>query len=235
MQNKILIFSATYNEAENIQDFLKCIDELDLEADVLIIDDNSPDKTWRIIQEYKKDKKNIHLIIRDKKEGLDTAHKIAYEYSIKNNYDFLITLDADMSHDPKIIPKFIDELKTNAFVLGSRYIEGGKNNMKKTRFLLSYFGNKFIKFIFKIDCNEFTTSYRGFNLKKLDNFSLKNISSQGYSFFMETIYQIHNRRFVIKQIPIHFTDRMSGKSKTPRIELMRTLINVFKLKFKNKF
>ncbi len=235
MKNKILIFTATYNEAENIENFLNLIEELNLALDILLIDDNSPDNTWRKIQEYSKNKENIHLIIRNKKEGLDTAHKIAYEYSIKNNYDFLITLDADMSHNPKMIPEFIEELKTNAFVLGSRYIKGGKNSMKKTRLLLSYLGNKFIKFIFKIDCNEFTTSYRGFNLKKLDNFSLKNVVSQGYSFFMETVYQIHSRGFVIKQIPIHFADRKVGKSKIPKIELFRTLFNVLKLKFKGKF
>ena len=235
MKNKILIFTATYNEAENIENFLNLIEELNLALDILLIDDNSPDNTWRKIQEYSKNKENIHLIIRNKKEGLDTAHKIAYEYSIKNNYDFLITLDADMSHNPKMIPEFIEELKTNAFVLGSRYIKGGKNSMKKTRLLLSYLGNKFIKFIFKIDCNEFTTSYRGFNLKKLDNFSLKNVVSQGYSFFMETVYQIHSRGFVIKQIPIHFADRKVGKSKISKIELFRTLFNVLKLKFKGKF
>ena len=235
MENKILIFSATYNEAENIENFLNSINELNLELDVLLIDDNSPDNTKKIISNYIKNKKNIHLIVREKKDGLDTAHKIAYEYSIKNNYDFLITLDADLSHDPKIIPEFINELKTNVFVLGSRYIKGGKNSMKKTRLWLSYFGNKFIKFIFKIDCNEFTTSYRGFNLKKLDNFSLKNVSSRGYSFFMETIYQIHIRGFVIKQIPIHFKDRKAGKSKIPKIELFRTLFNVLKLKLKSRF
>ena len=234
-KNKILIFSATYNEVENIDDFLDKIKELDLALDVLLIDDSSPDNTWKKIQEYSKNKKNISLIIRNKKEGLDTAHKIAYEYSIKNNYDFLITLDADLSHDPKIIPKFIDELKTNTFVLGSRYIKGGKNSMKKSRFFLSYFGNKFIKFVFNADCNEFTTSYRGFNLKKLVNFSLKDINSRGYSFFMETVYQIHNRGFSIKQIPIHFADRKKGESKIPKIEIIRTLFNVLKLKFKNRF
>ena len=235
MENKILIFSATYNEAENIENFLNSINELNLELDVLLIDDNSPDNTKKIISNYIKNKKNIHLIVREKKDGLDTAHKIAYEYSITNNYDFLITLDADLSHDPKIIPEFINELKTNTFILGSRYMKGGKNSMKKTRLWLSYFGNKFIKFIFKINCDEFTSSYRGFNLKKLDNFSLKNVSSRGYSFFMETVYQIHSRGFVIKQIPIHFTDRKAGKSKIPKIELFRTLFNVLKLKFKSKF
>ena len=232
MRNEILVFSATYNESGNIKNFLNSIETLNLELDLLLIDDNSPDKTWEIIQEYSKNKQNIHLIIRDKKEGLDTAHKTAYEYSIKNNYDFLITLDSDMSHDPKMIPKFIDELKTNAFVLGSRYIKGGKCGMKGYRLFLSYFGNKFIKFMFRIDCNEFTSSYRGFNLKKLENFNLKNVSAKGYSFFMETIYQIHNKGIVIKQIPIYFADRKEGKSKIPKIELVRTLLNVLKLKLK---
>ena len=199
MKDKILIFSATYNEAENVQNFLKYIEDLNLELDVLLIDDNSPDKTWEIVQEYSKVKKNINLIIRNDKEGLDTAHKIAYKYSIANNYQFLITMDADLSHDPKKIPEFINELKTNAFVIGARYMKGGKCDMKGLRLLLSYFGNKFIKFIFKINCNEFTTSYRGFNLKKLENLSLNNVNSKGYSFFMETVYQIHNKGYYIIQ------------------------------------
>ncbi len=233
-KNKILIFSATYNEAENIENFLNLIDELNLALDILLIDDNSPDNTWKKIQEYSKNKENIRLIIRNKKEGLDTAHKIAYEYSIKNNYDFLITLDADMSHDPKVIPKFIDKLKTCAFVLGSRYIKGGKCDMRRSRLFLSYFGNKFIKFVLSIDCNEFTSSYRGFNLKKLKDFNFKNISAKGYSFFMEAIFQIHNKGIGINQIPIYFADRKQGKSKIPKIELFRTLFNVVKLKLKSK-
>ena len=100
MQNKILIFTATYNEAENIADFLHCVEELNINLDILIVDDNSPDKTWKIVQDYSNTKENVKLIIREKKEGLDTAHKVAYEYASKNNYQYLITLDADLSHDP---------------------------------------------------------------------------------------------------------------------------------------
>ena len=231
-KNKILIFSATYNETNNIDNFLRSIEELNLSLDILIIDDNSPDDTWKQIQKYSKNKENISLIIRNKKEGLDSAHKMAYEYSLKNNYDFLITLDADMSHNPKIIPKFIEELKAYPFVLGSRYIDGGKCDMRGFRFLLSFFGNKFIKFVLNIDCNEFTSAFRGFDLKKLENFHFKNISAKGYSFFMETVYQIHNKGIVIKQIPIYFADRKEGESKIPKIELFRTLLNVLKLKLK---
>ena len=232
MGHKVLIFTATYNEADNIETFLQGIDKLNFEVDVLIIDDNSPDQTWKIVKDYSTNKKNIHLIIRNKKEGLDTAHKTAYNYSIRNNYDFLITMDADLSHEPAAIPLFINELEKNIFVLGSRYVKGGKCNLKGLRLFLSYFGNRFIKFIFNIDCNEFTTSYRGFNLRKLGNFTLNDVSSKGYSFFMETIYQIHKRGILIKQIPINFNKRIRGKSKIPRIEIFRTLLNIFKLRIK---
>lgn len=234
MRNKILIFTATYNEAENIIDFMDAVNELNLKNDILIVDDNSPDKTWEKIQTYSKNKQNIYLIIREKKEGLDTAHKAAYEYALKNNYEYLITLDADLSHDPKVIPKFIDELEKNTFVIGSRYMKGGECGMTGWRLFLSYFGNKFIKLVFRIDCDEFTTFYRGFNLNKLKNFHLNNISSKGYSFAMETIYQLNKKGIFIKQIPISFKGRLKGYSKIPKIELFRTLINIFRLKFLNK-
>ena len=234
MKNKILVFTATYNEAENIIDFMDAVNELNLKNDILIVDDNSPDKTWEKVQTYSKNKQNIYLIIREKKEGLDTAHKAAYEYALKNNYEYLITLDADLSHDPKVIPKFIDELEKNTFVIGSRYMKGGECGMTGWRLFLSYFGNKFIKLVFRIDCDEFTTFYRGFNLNKLKNFHLNNISSKGYSFAMETIYQLNKKGIFIKQIPISFKGRLKGYSKIPKIELFRTLINIFRLKFLNK-
>ena len=234
MKNKILIFTATFNESENIKNLLVSINKLDLELDILIIDDNSPDKTFEVIKQHALEKNNIKLIVRNKKEGLDTAHKFAFKYSIENNYEYLITLDADLSHDPNEIPIFIKELNNNDFVIGSRYVKGGGSNMKGIRLFLSYFGNKFIQFIFNINCNEFTASYRGFNLRRFKKFNLDNVSSKGYSFFMETIYLIHKEGILIKEIPIFFKDRRKGKSKIPKIELFRTLINLFKLKFFKK-
>ena len=231
MKNNILIFSATYNECENIRDLLNSIDKLKLELDILIIDDNSPDQTSEIIKQYNLEKNNIKLIVRNKKEGLDTAHKLAFKYSIENNYEHLITLDADLSHDPKEIPTFIKELNDNDFVIGSRYMKGGGADMKGIRLFLSYFGNKFIKFIFNINCNEFTTSYRGFNLKRFKNFDFQNISSKGFSFFMEMVYLIHKEGLSIKEIPIYFKNRIKGQSKLPIIEIFRTFVNLFKLKF----
>ena len=104
---KTLVFTATYNEAENILVFIRKVEKLNLNLDLLIIDDNSPDLTPKIVRKlFKEHKKNINLIIRNNKQGLDTAHKLAYNFAIKNNYHNLITMDADLSHDPEEIPEF---------------------------------------------------------------------------------------------------------------------------------
>ena len=233
MEKKTLIFAATYNEAENINLFLENILKLNINLDLLIVDDNSPDKTWKIVDEYKKKNENIILIKREYKKGLDTAHKLAFSYAKENKYDYLITLDADFSHDPSKIPNFLEELKNNPFVIGSRYIKDGKNEMKLRRYLLSFFGNKIIKFVLGVNCDEFTSAYRGFNLNMLKNFDINKVSSKGYSFFMETVYLLHLTGNDIKQIPIRFKDREKGDSKIPKIELFRTLKNLFLLKIKS--
>ena len=232
MEKKILIFAATYNEAGNIKNFIEKILELNINLDLLIIDDNSPDKTWEIVNNYKKNNKNIVLIKRKGKEGLDTAHKLAFNYAKEHNYNYLVTIDADLSHDPTKIPDFLNELKDQPFVIGSRYIKDGKNEMKLKRYILSVGGNKIIKFVLGINCDEFTCAYRGFNLNMLKNFDIDGVSSRGYSFFMETIYLLDSAGYNIKQIPIKFYDRLKGVSKIPKVEIFRTLKNLFLLKFK---
>ena len=141
-------------------------------------------------------------------------------------------MDADLSHDPKELSKFISLLDKFPFVIGSRYMSGGKNKMTYFRLLLSYFGNQLIKKILRLPNTEFTTSYRGFNLEKLNKFELSSISSKGYSFFMETIFKINHLGYQIKEIPIIFENRAKGKSKIPKIETLRTLKNIFILMLK---
>ena len=227
---KTLIFTATYNESENVKKLIPLINKSYKNADILIIDDNSPDGTANTIQNLSKKIKNIKLIRRDKKKGLDTAHKLAFKYAKLHKYDFFITMDADLSHQPKEIPKIIRLLKNSPFVIGSRYIKGGSCQMSLPRLMLSLVGNKIIKLVLGISCNEFTTSYRGFNLKLISKFDMKNIKSKGYSFFLESIFQI-NRYYEIKEIPIQFMNRVSGVSKIPKVEILRTLKNIFILKF----
>ena len=228
-QKKILIFTATYNESENIEELIRMIKIQDSNLDLLIIDDNSPDKTADKITRLQKIYQKLFLIKRSGKLGLDSAHKEGYEFAIKNNYDFFISMDADFSHDPKEIKNFIKHLNNFPFVIGSRYIEGGKNLMKKKRFLISKYGNLLIEFFLKIGCTEYTTSYRGFNLNKLVNFHLKLVEAKGYSFFMGTVFEIHKKNFEIKEIPITFKDRSKGYSKIPKLEIFRTLKNLMVL------
>jgi len=226
-----LIFTATYNEKDSIKRLIKNLNELKVDLDILVVDDNSPDKTWEVLQELEKKTQNLKVIIRNNKLGLDTAHKLAFEYAKNNNYKNFISMDADLSHDPIEIPKMIQILENSSFVIGSRYIKGGRCEMTGYRLILSIIGNKFIKNILKIDCNEFTTSYRGFNLLKLNGFNLNMVKSKGYSFFMETIYRLKKYGININEIPIHFRNRRHGYSKIPRIEIFRTLKNLFKLYF----
>ena len=227
--NKILVFTATYNEKDNIEKLINEILKLRNDIKMLVIDDNSPDKTYEILEKISQKNDNLIVVKREKKLGLNTAHIMAYEYALKNNYDKLITLDADFSHDPNEITKIIDFLDKYDFVIGSRYIEGGKNVQPVFRYLISYLGNKLIKLVLKINLNEFTTSYRGFNLKKLNNFSLNQIKGKGYSFFMETVIVLNRLGYKCFEFPIHFKDRVKGKSKIPKIEIFRTFKNLMLL------
>ena len=230
-EKKILVFTATFNELDNIKELVSSIKKQPSDPDVLIIDDNSPDGTSEEIKKLQNSFKNLFLIKRSGKLGLDSAHKEAYEFALKNNYDLLMTMDADLSNDPNELGNFIKNLDEYPVVLGSRYISGGQCLMTGRRLIFSKYGNLIIKFVFQLDCSEFTTSYRGFNLKKLNNFHLNLIKTKGYSFFMGTVHEIFKQKFKVKEIPIIFKDRKKGHSKIPRIEMLRTLINIFVLKF----
>ena len=232
---RILVFTASYNEKENIRKLILEIKDCLPEASILIIDDNSPDQTKEIIKELQKNISQLDLIIREKKLGLDSAHRQAYEYAINYQYNYLITMDADLSHDPKELGNFLKNLENFSFVIGSRYVLGGKCLMKGSRLMMSKIGNKIIKFFSGINCNEFTTSYRGFNINKLENFHLNNVNEGGYSFFMGTLFEISKKKFAIKEIPITFADRKKGVSKIPRLEIFRTLKNLIIYVFKKKF
>jgi len=227
--DKFLVFTATYNEKDNIEKLINVILKLRNDIKMLAIDDNSPDKTYEILEKISKKNYNLIVVKREKKLGLNTAYIVAYEYALKNNYDKLITLDADFSHDPNEITKIIDFLDKYDFVIGLRYTEGSKNAQPVFRYLISYLGNKLTKLVLKINLNEFTTSYRGFNLKKLNNFNLNQIKGKGYSFFMETVIVLNRLGYKCFEFPMHFKDRVQGKSKIPKIEIFRTFKNLMLL------
>ena len=235
MTKRILVFTACYNEKRNIKELIEKILKNLSHADILIVDDNSPDQTSLVVKEMMKKFQQINLIVREKKLGLDTAHKLAFNFAKKNNYDYFVTMDADLSHDPNELKNFVQQLESFPFVIGSRYIVGGKCLMTGSRLFTSIIGNYTIKFLSGIKCNEYTTSYRGFNLNKLEDFNLDSVNAKGYSFFMGTIFKIVEHGFSIKEIPITFADRKTGVSKIPKFEIFRTLKNLIFLSFRKYF
>ena len=233
--NKILVFFATYNEADNIENLLRCTFEHLPDQELLVVDDNSPDGTGEMLDKFAQTNKQVAVIHRPRKLGLGTAHKLAMQYAIKNQFDILITMDADFSHHPEYLPTLVDLMNDNDFVIGSRYVKGGGLSYGIFRRTLSITANILARYMLKIPLKECTTSYRGFQVSLLKKINLNLIRSEGYSFFIESIYIIHRLTDKITEFPIYFYDRQSGNSKISKIEIIKSVFCLGKLFYKRIF
>ena len=232
---KFLICAPTYNESENIEIFCKKIFNINKNFHLLIIDDTSPDGTYKIIEKLKLKYKNLYLLKRKKKLGLGSALREGMAYALKKKYKALMTIDADLSHNPKEIPLLIYKLKSNDFVIGSRYVSGGKSDYTGYRNLVSRLANKLCRFILSMPFNEFTTSFRIYNdkcLKVLKNASLK---SDGYSSQIEFFYYVYMKGLKCKEVPINFKHRFKGNSKIPRLQAVYSALKLIELFLKGVF
>ncbi len=217
---RILIFTATYNERDNIEEFCDRVFSADGGLELLVVDDSSPDGTGRILDRIQEVEPRLRVLHRPRKLGLGTAHKLAMLYSILNGYDILVTMDSDFSHDPAYIPALLEELQRQDFVIGSRYMKGGESDYRGYRRLVSSLANWSARVLLGIPLHEFTTSFRAFRVEILKGLDLSRIRSQGYSFFLESLCRITRRGIRCGEVPIHFHDRKAGKSKIPRLEII---------------
>ncbi len=217
---KILICSPTYNESENITELCKRIFKIKKKVDLLIIDDNSPDGTSDIVKKIKKKNKNLILIKRKSKLGIGSAFRAGIKFAVENKQNILVTLDADLSHQPEEIPKLLLKLKENDFVIGSRYITGGKSNYTGYRSIISRTANIACRTLLNINLHEFTTSFRAYNYKCLKILHSLPVLSEGYSSFMETVFYISKNNLQYAEVPIVFKDRYKGKSKIPKLQII---------------
>ena len=214
MERKILVIIPTYNEKENISLLIGNICDVLPKADILVIDDSSPDGTGDIIRRLLKQNPRIKLISRPEKSGLGTAYIAGFKYARECSYDFIVQMDADFSHHPKYLTAFIGEASKYPLVLGSRYIEGGATQgWSLSRKLLSYCGNLYARSILGMSIRDLTGGYKCYQKKLIEEILLSLSSSQGYVFQIETTYIAHKKGFAIKEIPIVFADRHKGKSK----------------------
>lgn len=227
--SKVLVFTATYNEADNIQSLIKEIFHYAPQVDVLVVDDGSPDGTGQILDEMVAADTRIQVIHRTGKLGLGTAHIRGMEYALANNYDVLITMDADFSHHPKYLPTMLQLMQTNDFVIGSRYMKGGGLGYGFVRTFISKTANFLARLLLSIKLKECTTSYRGFNKDLLQKILQNKMQSEGYSFFFEMVYLVTRLTQKTAEFPIYFADRVKGESKISKKEIYRGVTTLFKL------
>ena len=235
MDRKILVFIPTYNEKHNVRIIYKEVKKLNLNADLVFLDDNSPDGTYKIIKKLKLKYKNLYLLKRKKKLGLGSAIREGMNYALKKKYNALITLDADLSHNPKEIPLFIKNLRSYDFITGSRYIKGGESDYDGYRDVVSRVANKLCRFFLNMPFNEFTTSFRIYNHKCLKVLKKASLKSNGYSSQIEFFFYIYKSGLNCNEIPIKFRQRFKGNSKIPRLEVVYSALKLIELSIKRFF
>lgn len=232
--SKILVIIPTFNELENVKKIIPAVLEQNEQIDILIIDDNSPDKTGDYVEELSKQNQRVKLIRREKKLGLGTAYIAGFKYALQNNYDFVFEMDADFSHDPKEINNFLNAIKDADVVLGSRYINGVRVlNWPMRRLLLSYFASVYTRIITGLPVKDATGGFKCFRIDVLRSINLDRIKSNGYSFQIEMTFKAFKKGFRIKEIPIVFMDRVKGKSKMSKKIVREAVFMVWKLRLRS--
>ena len=232
--DKVLVFTATYNEADNIAALLEAIFAQLPRCHVLVVDDNSPDKTGEILEQIRAREPRLRVIHRPGKNGLGSAHKLAVKYALAEGYDALVTMDADFSHDPGYLPEMIRQLESAEFVTGSRYVKGGSCEYPLSRIVLSTVANRLTRAMLGIRVHETTTAYRGFRRSLLRRLNIDAIKSDGYSYFVESIYQVNRLTRGdgprgMAEFPIRFADRRAGTTKISKKEIWKGFSTLVRL------
>ena len=214
---KTLIIIPTYNEIDNIEKLLEQVLAKSETIEVLVIDDNSPDGTALRVKFMQSSEPRIHILERPGKMGLGSAYVTGFKYALERDYDYIIEMDADFSHNPEDIPLLLNAAKKYDLVIGSRYCEGVNIiHWPIKRLLISYFASKYVRTITRMPVKDPTSGFKCFQRKVLENIDLDKILSDGYAFQIEMNFRAWVKGFHIKEIPIVFTERKNGVSKMSR-------------------
>ena len=228
---KTLIISPTYNEIKNIKSLVKQVFDLDPGYHLLIVDDNSPDGTALKVKELQATYPNLHLEERPGKAGLGTAYLFGFKWALENNYDHIVQMDADLSHDPNDVPILVSRLKDHDLVIGSRYVNGvSVVNWPIRRLILSYGANMYSRFITGMPINDGTGGFKAWRGTLLNDIELKKVRSQGYSFQIEMNFRSWRLGARIKEEPIIFVDRTIGESKMSKSIMYEAIWMVWRLR-----
>ncbi|MFL2608952.1 MAG: polyprenol monophosphomannose synthase [Flavobacteriaceae bacterium] len=234
-----LVIIPSYNESENIIEIINDITKQKESFNVLIVDDNSPDKTYELVEEeIIKKPKRVFLIRRKKKLGLGTAYIEGFKWAIDNGYERIFEMDADYSHDPKDLSRMNVFLDNDGYdvVIGSRYISGvNVVNWPIQRVLLSYFASIYARLITGVPLRDLTSGFVGYKVSVLKSVLKENVRFNGYAFQIEMKFKAYSKGFKIIEIPIIFTDRTKGESKMSLSIVWEAVFGLLLLKIKQLF
>ena len=213
--DKILIITPTYNEAENIEHIVNRARVALPQAHCLIVDDNSPDGTGQIADKMAANDKHVHVRHRPGKGGLAAAYIEGFKFALEFDYDVVIEMDADGSHEPELLPRLLDELRSKPadMVKGSRWMKGGTTDQTKPRELLSRAANIWIQVAMDLPVRDATGGYNAYRTSILKKIDLDGVESKGYSFQIDMTRRVLAAGGVVSEVPIHFPDRLMGTSK----------------------
>jgi len=229
----VLVIIPTYNEADNIGSLIPEIWQARPETHILVVDDNSQDGTAKIVKDLLETSGGrLHIMERQGKLGLGTAYVAGFKWALEHNYDAVIEMDADFSHDPKILPALVTQLGKTPVAIGSRYIPGGgTKNWSFFRQLISKFGSIYARAILGMRVRDLTGGFNAWRAEVLRSLDLDGIKSEGYSFQIELKYRAHEKNFEICEIPILFEDRRAGQSKMSGRIIIEAMIRVWGIRF----
>lgn len=230
---KHLICMPTYNEAENIRSIVEAIHEVVPEIEVLVIDDDSPDGTGEIADEMTESDERVHVLHRTEKAGLGPAYLAGFEWALERDYDGILEMDADFSHQPKYLSEMTGRLEEYDVVVGSRYVDGGgTEDWGWFRKFLSQGGGTYARAILGFDLRDPTAGFVAWRREVLEALRLEEVESSGYVFQIEMKYRAAEQGFSILEIPITFADRVAGESKMTADIALEALTEVWRLKWR---
>lgn len=237
MTNRLVIIP-TYNEKENIEAIVRKVFSLDTDFDILIIEDNSPDGTAKIVRELQNEFSQLHMIERKGKLGLGTAYITGFQWALENNYEYVFEMDADFSHNPEDLVRLYKACAEEGgdLAIGSRYVSGvNVVNWPMGRVLMSYFASKYVRIVTGMKVHDATAGFKCYTRKVLETINLDKIRFKGYAFQIEMKFTTWKFGFNIIEVPIIFTDRTQGTSKMSGGIFNEAVWGVIKMKLRSFF
>jgi len=236
-RGRALVVLPTYNESDNLRTVVPLILCQDSAIDVLVIDDASPDGTGRIADEIARHEPRVRVIHREGKLGLGTAYLTGFEWGLSAGYDYLLEMDADLSHDPRYLPHLLQAAREDLdLVIGSRYVRGvNVVNWPMSRLLLSWFANKYARVVTGLPLSDSTAGFKCFRREVLESIDFGRVRSTGYAFQIEMDFRAWKLGYRVGEIPIVFTDRSEGESKMSGAIVREAVWRVWALRLQSMF